>query len=126
MCIRDRHFEGWFIKSEEASFNSNVGILMDFRISQKHGTTFMYFLPITKNEALVEYTLFSEKTLQKNEYKIELKKYISKYLNINKYKVIHKEFGIIPMSLAEFERSHKSSKSIINIGTAGGLSLIHI
>ena len=36
------------------------------------------------------------------------------------YEVIHKEFGIIPMSLAQFERNHKLSKSIINIGTTGG------
>ena len=115
-----QHFEGWFIKSKEGSFDCNTGRLMDFRVSQKHGTTFMYLLPITKNEALIEYTLFSEKTLKKNEYEIELKKYISKYLNIENYEVIHKEFGIIPMSLAQFERKHKLSKFIINIGTTGG------
>ena len=115
-----QHFEGWFIKSKEDLFDSNTGRLMDFRVSQKHGTTFMYLLPITNNEALIEYTLFSKKTLKKNEYEIELKKYISKYLNIENYKIIHKEFGIIPMSLAQFERNHKLSKSIINIGTTGG------
>jgi len=115
-----QHFEGWFIKSKEDSFDPRKGTLMDFRVDQKNGTTFIYFLPISKNEALVEHTLFSEKTLEKDEYKIELKKYISKYLNINNYEVIHKEFGIIPMSLASFERNHKFSKSIINIGTVGG------
>ena len=75
-----QHFEGWFIKSKEDLFDSTTGRLMDFRVSQKHGTTFMYLLPITKNEALIEYTLFSEKTLKKNEYETELKKYISKSL----------------------------------------------
>ena len=115
-----QHFEGWFIKSKEDIFDSKTGRLMDFRVSQKHGTTFMYLLPITNKEALIEYTLFSEKTLKKNEYEIELKKYITKYLKIDNYDVIHKEFGIIPMSMVKFERNHKLSKSIINIGTAGG------
>ena len=115
-----QHFEGWFIKTKEASFDSNAGTLMDFRVDQKHGATFFYHLPISKNEALVEYTLFSEQTLEKDEYKIELKKYIEEHLNITKYEVVHKEFGIIPMSSASFKRNHKSSKSIINIGTVGG------
>ena len=115
-----QHFEGWFIKSKEDLFDSKTGRLMDFRVSQKHGTTFMYLLPITKNEALIEYTLFSEKTLKKNEYEIELKKYISKYLKIDNYEIIHKEYGVIPMSMVKFERNHKLSESIINIRTAGG------
>ena len=115
-----QHFEGWFIKSKEDLFDSTTGRLMDFRVSQKHGTTFMYLLPITKNEALIEYTLFSEKTLKKNEYETELKKYISKSLKIDNYEVIHKEYGVIPMSMVKFERNHKLSESIINIGTAGG------
>jgi lycopene beta-cyclase len=115
-----QHFEGWVIKTKESSFDPNIGTLMDLRVDQKHGTTFMYVLPTTKNEALIEHTLFSEKILKKEEYEIELKKYISEYLNINEYEILHKEFGIIPMSLASFERNPKSSKCIINIGTAGG------
>jgi lycopene beta-cyclase len=115
-----QHFEGWVIKTKESSFNPKIGTLMDFRVDQKHGATFIYVLPTTKNEALIEHTLFSEKTLKKEEYEIELKKYISDYLNINEYEILHKEIGIIPMSLASFERNPKSSKSIINIGTAGG------
>ena len=115
-----QHFEGWVIKTKESSFDPNIGTLMDFRIDQKHGDTFMYVLPTTENEALIEHTLFSEKILKKEEYEIELKKYISGYLKINEYEILNKEFGIIPMSLASFERNPKSSKCIINIGTAGG------
>lgn len=115
-----QHFEGWVIKTKEPYFNPKIGTLMDFRVDQKHGDTFMYVLPTSENEALVEHTLFSEKILKKEEYEIELKKYISGYLKINDYEILHKEFGIIPMSLASFERNPKSSKCIINIGTAGG------
>jgi lycopene beta-cyclase len=115
-----QHFEGWVIKTKEPSFDPNIGTLMDFRVNQKYGTTFMYVLPTSKEEALIEHTLFSKKILKKEEYEIELKKYISKYLNINEYEILHKEFGIIPMSLASFARDPDSSKCIINIGTAGG------
>jgi len=115
-----QHFEGWVIKTKESSFNPKTGTLMDFRVDQKHGTTFIYVLPTTKNEALIEHTLFSKKILKKEEYEIELKKYITEYLNINDYEILYKESGIIPMSLASFERNPKSSKCIINIGTAGG------
>ena len=115
-----QHFEGWVIKTKESSFNPNTGTLMDFRVDQKHGATFIYVLPTNKNEALIEHTLFSKKILKKEEYEIELKKYITEYLNINEYEILQKESGVIPMSLASFERNPKSSKCIINIGTAGG------
>ena len=115
-----QHFEGWVIKTKTPSFNNQIGTLMDFRLDQKYGATFMYVLPITNEEALVEYTLFSEKLLKKEQYKVELENYIKDYLKIEEYEISHKEFGIIPMSLAKFSRSPAGEKRIINIGTAGG------
>jgi len=115
-----QHFKGWVIKTEKPSFKSEVGRLMDFRISQENGATFMYVLPTSSTEALVEYTLFSPKVLDKEKYIFELKDYIKNELKIDKYSILHEEFGIIPMSLAKFEKSPK--KNIINIGTAGGFT----
>lgn len=117
-----QHFEGWVIKTDKPTFNNKVGTLMDFRLNQENGDTFMYVLPTHSNEALIEYTLFSEKVLDKEKYKIELESYIKEYLKIEQYEIIHKEFGIIPMSLAQFSRSPNSSEQIINIGTAGGFT----
>jgi lycopene beta-cyclase len=117
-----QHFEGWVIKTKKTSFNPEIGTLMDFRLHQEHGATFMYVLPTSANEALVEYTLFSEKELDKKQYKIALENYIKNYLKIEDYEIIHKEFGVIPMSLAHFSRSPNSEKRIINIGTAGGFT----
>ncbi|NEN25207.1 lycopene cyclase [Cryomorpha ignava] len=113
-----QHFEGWVIKVKNPVFDSDVGTLMDFRLSQKNGTTFMYVLPTSPTEALVEYTLFSKKVLEKEVYKTELEKYIQDYLKIDSYEITHKEFGIIPMSTASFSRN--TEKRIINLGTAGG------
>jgi len=115
-----QHFEGWVIKTKKPIFDNSVGTLMDFRLDQKHGTTFMYLLPTSEKEALIEYTLFTEKVLEKTAYKIALENYISNYLKIDEYEIIHKEFGIIPMSLADFSRNPNAEKKIINIGTAGG------
>ena len=115
-----QHFTGWVIKTKEATFDSKVGTLMDFSLNQKHGTTFMYVLPTSSTEALVEFTLFSKSVLPTEEYKAALKDYIKNDLQISDYEITHTEFGIIPMSLAKFERSSDASERIINIGTAGG------
>lgn len=117
-----QHFEGWVIRTEKPIFNSDIGTLMDFRLDQKHGTTFMYVLPTSSTEALIEYTLFTEKILEKKEYKDALKDYIGEYLDLETYEVLHTEFGIIPMSLARFERAPEDSDRIVNIGTAGGFT----
>ena len=38
---------------------------MDFSITQKNDTRFIYILPFKSNEALVEFTLFSKSILKK-------------------------------------------------------------
>ncbi len=115
-----QHFTGWVIKTKDATFDSKVGTLMDFTLDQKHGATFMYVLPTSSTEALVEYTLFSKSVLPKEEYKTALTHYIKNILQILDYEITHTEFGIIPMSLAKFERKSDAFNRIINIGTAGG------
>ncbi|WP_298517946.1 lycopene cyclase family protein [uncultured Kordia sp.] len=117
-----QHFEGWVIQTKAPVFDKNVGRLMDFRLSQEHGATFMYVLPTSETEALVEYTLFTEKVLEKEQYKTALKEYIQNYLKIDNYEILHTEFGIIPMSLAKFSRKVPNQKNIINLGTAGGFT----
>jgi len=115
-----QHFKGWVIKTATPFFNSDVGRLMDFRVSQKNGTTFMYVLPTSTTEALIEYTLFTTTVLEKETYNTALEKYIKEELKIENYTISHEEFGVIPMSLAKFEKNPK--KNIINIGTAGGFT----
>lgn len=115
-----QHFTGWVIKTKQDTFDSKVGTLMDFTLDQKHGATFMYVLPTSPTEALVEYTLFSKRVLPKDEYETALKHYIKNNLQISDYEITHTEFGIIPMSLAKFNRNSDPFNRIINIGTAGG------
>ena len=112
-----QHFIGWFIKSKEAVFTPNCATFMDFSVEQKGNTRFMYVLPTSSTEALLEYTLFSKNLLSKEEYEAEIQKYIEN-LGITEYEIIEKEQGNIPMTCYPFWKHN--SKNIVNIGSAGG------
>lgn len=112
-----QHFIGWFIKSREAVFNPDCATFMDFSVEQKGNTRFIYVLPTSGNEALIEYTLFSKNLLSKEEYETEIQNYIEK-LGITEYEIIEKEQGNIPMTSYKFWKHN--TKNIINIGSAGG------
>ena len=112
-----QHFVGWFIKSKESVFTPNCATFMDFSVEQKGNTRFMYVLPTSENEALLEYTLFSKDLLSKEEYEYEIKNYIEN-LGITEYEIIEKEQGNIPMTCYPFWKHN--TKNIINIGSAGG------
>ena len=112
-----QHFIGWFIKSKEAIFTQNCATFMDFSVEQKGNTRFMYVLPTSSTEALLEYTLFSKNLLSKEEYESEIKKYIEN-LGITEYEIIEKEQGNIPMTCYPFWKHN--TKNIVNIGSAGG------
>ena len=112
-----QHFIGWFIKSKEAVFTPNCATFMDFSVEQKGNTRFMYVLPTSATEALLEYTLFSKDLLSKEEYESEIQKYIEN-LGITEYEIIEKEQGNIPMTCYAFWKHN--TKNIINIGSAGG------
>jgi lycopene beta-cyclase len=112
-----QHFIGWFIKSKEEIFDRNTATFMDFSVEQKGNTRFMYVLPTSSTEALLEYTLFSKDLLSKKEYEDEIIKYIQN-LGITEYEIVEKEQGNIPMTCYKFWENN--SKNRINIGSAGG------
>ena len=115
--LLQQHFMGWFIQTEVPFFNPEQATFMDFSVAQKGNTRFMYVLPISKTEALLEYTLFSKELLSKEEYETEIKNYIHK-LGISNYQILEKEAGTIPMTCYPFWKHN--TKNVINIGTAGG------
>nr|WP_299486743.1 lycopene cyclase family protein [uncultured Allomuricauda sp.] len=113
-----QHFVGWFVKTEKPIFNSNEATFMDFSIPQKGNTRFMYVLPFSETEALLEYTLFSENTLDKSEYEAGIREYIEQRLGNTPFKIIAVEQGNIPMTCYGFHEHN--SDSLLNIGIAGG------
>jgi lycopene beta-cyclase len=115
--VLQQHFIGWFIKSENAVYNPERATFMDFSVPQKGNTRFMYVLPASKTEALIEYTLFSKDLLPKEEYEKEIREYLAK-LGVKNYEILEKEQGSIPMTCFPFWK--KNTKRVLNIGTAGG------
>ncbi|HEX8462870.1 MAG TPA: lycopene cyclase family protein [Segetibacter sp.] len=112
-----QHFKGVLIETTSPVFNPEIATLMDFRVSQKWGTTFMYVLPVAANQALIEYTLFTKEILQEDEYTNAIQHYIKDTLSIENYTILEEEFGIIPMTNIKFI---KRVDRVINLGTAGG------
>lgn len=111
-----QHFKGWVIETNEPSFNPHEATMMDFRVSQQHGTTFAYVLPFSARAALVEYTLFTKKLLEPEQYDKELRDYISTFLGIKEYKIKEVELGVIPMTNEKFSFDGHGWQ----IGVAGG------
>ncbi|WP_190810623.1 lycopene cyclase family protein [Flagellimonas sp. S3867] len=116
--LLQQHFVGWFVKTEKAVFNSKEATFMDFSIPQKGNTRFMYVLPFSETKALLEYTLFSEETLEKSEYEEGIRDYIEQNLENTAFEITDVEQGNIPMTCYGFHKHN--SDSIINIGIAGG------
>ncbi|MEO5948191.1 MAG: lycopene cyclase family protein, partial [Chitinophagaceae bacterium] len=111
-----QHFKGWIIETKEPSFDPQKATMMDFRINQNSGTSFVYVLPFNEKSALVEFTLFTKELLQQAAYDKQLKEYIDAFLKIDEYKITEQEFGVIPMTNEKFS----FEKNGWNIGTAGG------
>lgn len=115
--LLQQHFVGWFVQTELPFFNDNQATFMDFSVGQKGNTRFMYVLPTSATEALVEYTLFSPDLLSEEEYEAEISAYL-KSQGINDFKITAKEKGNIPMTSYPFWNSN--SKRVLHIGSAGG------
>ena len=115
--VLQQHFVGWFVKTKTDCFDDSIATFMDFNILQNGNTRFMYVLPIDKNIALFEYTLFSKDLLEHSEYEDAIKDYL-KEKKVTDFEILEKENGAIPMTSFKFEQLN--SKSILNIGTAGG------
>jgi lycopene beta-cyclase len=115
--LLQQHFIGWTVKTETPSFDPNVVTFMDFSIAQKENTRFMYVLPVSNTEAIVEYTLFSKDLLPETEYENAITDYLSN-LGITEYKILEKERGGIPMTAYKFWENN--TKNILHIGSAGG------
>lgn len=112
-----QHFKGWLVKTETPVFNPGEAVLMDFRVSQLAGTCFVYVLPLDKQHALVEYTLFSGALLEPAAYDEGLLHYMRSQWPGIAFSVEETEFGVIPMTTRQFPWY---ANGMFQIGTAGG------
>lgn len=115
-----QHFVGWKIRCNQNVFNPQCPVFMDFSVEQFNDCRFVYVLPFSEREALVEYTGFSKQALTQQEYATLLENYIARLGNNLSYEILETEAGKIPMY--ESAAQAKFGKRVISIGTAGGAS----
>lgn len=115
--VLQQHFVGWSVKTEQPLFDPKTAVFMDFDLPQKDQTRFMYVLPFSEHEALVEYTLFSKDLLEKEEYEQAIQEYLIQKKAGN-YSITDVEKGSIPMTAYDF--SQHNTAHLMHIGTAGG------
>ncbi|WP_033955940.1 lycopene cyclase family protein [Psychroserpens jangbogonensis] len=113
-----QHFKGWVIKTENNCFDETKVVMMDYRLKDGEQTTFMYVLPFSKTEALVEFTYFTENLVDEHVYDNYIKTYIKNYLQIDHYSIIETEQGQIPMTNYDFSKFN--TNTVTKIGTGGG------
>ncbi len=113
-----QHFKGWHIKTEEKVFDKNVMTIMDFSNCLPNSFDFVYILPYSSNEALIEVTAFSSEIWDERVYLKQLNKHISNKLNGAKYEIELMEKGQIPMACYNHTDLGKAGE--ILIGTAAG------
>lgn len=113
-----QHFKGWLIETPMPAFDPKAMTFMDYRLEQDGNTRFVYVLPFSKTQALVEFTVFSPSLLAEAAYDAALNKYLSEVLNIHDFKVKEEEFGVIPMT--DLALPSRGNGRLIHIGTAGG------
>lgn len=114
-----QHFVGWFIRTEEPQIDPDVVTLMDFSVDQGDGIHFVYVLPFSEHDALVEDTYFSFDPLPEERHEATLAHWLDRR-GIVDYEVVHRERGALPMSTEEVEQS--PSPRVLRIGLAGGLA----
>ncbi len=112
-----QHFIGWTVRTQNPVFDPDAPTFMDFSVPQNGNTRFMYVLPLSQNEALVEYTLFSKDLLDDEEYERAIDQYLQN-LNSGEYDILEKERGSIPMTVFRFHK--QNTEHVTFIGSAGG------
>lgn len=110
-------FVGWRIYCPDAGWDPSHAVLMDFDIPQEGQTQFMYFLPSSKEEALLELTRFSTKTLSEEDALPYLRNYLGK--NFPQSRILEKEINRIPMTMRL--KAQKPHRRILPVGAGGGV-----
>jgi lycopene beta-cyclase len=130
-----QHFLGWKVRTEQACFQSKQVTLMDFEGEKEAaeilgketedkkiegslpGIPFIYVLPFSSTEALVESTWFGPKVLEQRVYEQQLQKYLHK-IGAGGYEIKEQEHGVLPMST--LPTTMQPTRRIRLLGLTGG------
>ena len=115
-----QHFFGQTIRVDRPTFEPSLPTLMDFRASQSDGPHFVYLLPLSATEALVENTYLFPFAPSIDRHRREIADYLRmRYgLGPGSFEVLEEEAGAIPMTTSA-PRLAEGSR-VTPIGLAGG------
>ena len=110
-----QHFIGLEVRAPMPVFDPDIAILMDFRVDQSRGMHFIYLLPFSQTEALVESTLFTPETLDDDFYLAAIHDYLGQHFGLSDFEILRRERGVIPLG-----RLERRDPGIPGIGGNGG------
>ena len=112
-----QHFGGLEIRTSSPVFDPERFTMMDFRVKQQDGVSFVYILPFAPDRALVEHTVFSTTPLSPQTHYTLTDQYISERFGVD-YVVERHEFGDLPMD--DRAPDQQASTRVFNVGIVGG------
>ena len=92
-----QHFAGYEVRAPAGSFDDSTAILMDFRCDQSRGMHFIYCLPFSDRDALVESTLFSPELAPQDFYEKAIADWLGTVAKVNDFEITRRETGVIPL-----------------------------
>ena len=110
-----QHFVGWEVRAAADAFDPTTAILMDFRCDQTRGMHFIYCLPFSDQEALIESTLFSPELAPDDFYDAAIGRYIRSICQLSTFEIIRRESGVIPLGVLG-----QHDPGLVGIGANGG------
>jgi len=110
-----QHFVGWEVKASAGAFDPTTAILMDFRCDQTRGMHFIYCLPFSDQEALIESTLFSPELAPADFYDAAITSYLKRICHLSAFEISRRESGVIPLGVLG-----RHDPGLVGIGANGG------
>ena len=104
-------------------FDPSTVTLMDFDVPQDHGLHFLYVLPFSETEALVESTFFSANVLNQETYEDYIYDYLKQRFDVTESmladaELVRMERGVVPMTPKRL--AQPESPVWHKLGTPGG------
>jgi lycopene beta-cyclase len=117
-------FRGWEIETPDDRFDPERPIFLDFRTPQDGRLPggemrFLYMLPYSRREALVEHVACADRVLDGDEHRRALESYIRDRLGVEQHRIIAQEYGTSPMTGYRFPR--RTGRHIMSIGVPAGM-----
>ncbi|MFN5627810.1 MAG: lycopene cyclase family protein, partial [Bacteroidota bacterium] len=113
----NQSFYGLHIRCKNEVFNASTFLMMDFNVDQDKYTQFLYTLPFSAHEALIELTRFG---IEKIEIEYAKKILDNKLKNsYGDYEILSDEAGCIPMTT--FINPYNKFNGVLNTGASANL-----